>query len=539
MNELINDIPQDTINAALRRATETVPEKTYLDFSGETYSFSEVDRLSTELAHGLRDAGVEPGDRVATMLLNNVDAVISWFAVNKIGAVFAPVNTAFKADYLHSQVEDCSAAIALVENEFADRIAEIIPRLPALKMVYVRGATSTSEVGNVPFLPLNSLRTRNYEAIPDEVEPDTLSMLVYTSGTTGKSKGCMIPHNMVCNMGWNSMHSQQIQSDDVLWTALPLFHLNAIGVTVGTALIAQCGAAVFPRFSLSGFWPDIERSGATRVALLGSMASLIADAPDNEASKNCFGQLRSVSAAPFATQTSDTWIKRFGIQSGGSRGYGMTEVATVSGLRQDEPPGPDGSSGMTGRDFEVIIADDKGLPVPIGAPGEILVRPRKQNIMFQGYWDRHEATIAAFRNLWFHTGDIGKLDEQGFLYFLDRKKDYIRRRGENISTMEVESVFRQHPAVRDIAVHAVKSPLGEDDVKATIELADDASIGEEELCRWSIEKLPYFAVPLYIEFRDELPRGGTGKVLKEGLKSDGVTPRTWDREAAGVTFERK
>jgi len=364
-------------------------------------------------------------------------------------------------------------------------------------------------------------------------------MLVYTSGTTGASKGCMIPHNMACNMGWSAVNQRGFGPHEVLWSPLPLFHLMAIGSVVVTCLIAQCRASIAPRFSVSQFWPEIERSGATSVALLGSMASLLAEAPDNPSSERCVGQLQKVQAAPLAPAVAQKWRDRFGVKSAGSTSYGMTEAATISGLGSGEPPGPPGSSGRVGRDFETIIADEHDNPVPVGTPGEILVRPRRPYIMFQGYWNRPGDTVRAWRNLWFHTGDLGKVDQEGYLYFVDRKKDYIRRRGENISTHEMEAVFRQHPAIQDVAIHSVLSPLGEDEVKVTAEINPGVKVTEEELCRWSIDRVPYFAVPLYIEFRNEIPRTATGKILKEQLRSEGKTAATWDREAAGLTFERR
>jgi crotonobetaine/carnitine-CoA ligase len=324
-----------------------------------------------------------------------------------------------------------------------------------------------------------------------------------------------------------------------MWTALPLFHLNAIGASVVTGLIAQCRVAVFPRFSVSQFWPEIERSGAKSIAFLGSMASLLADAPDNEAMKRCYGQIRRVSAAPFPEPVVKKWRERFGVPATGSTSYGMTEAATISGSHPGDPPGPPGSSGRPGSDFEVKIFDDNDLEVAPGATGEIVCRPRRPNIMFGGYWNQPEATVKSWRNLWFHTGDLGKIDADGWFYFVDRKKDYIRRRGENISTLEMEAVFRQHPALLDVAVHAVLSPMGEDEVKVTAELHPGVELTEEALCRWSIDRVPYFAVPLYVEFRETLPRSATGKVLKEELRREGKTATTWDREAAGVTFTRR
>jgi crotonobetaine/carnitine-CoA ligase len=269
------------------------------------------------------------------------------------------------------------------------------------------------------------------------------------------------------------------------------------------------------------------------------MATLIAEAPDTEAAQRCYGQLRRVAAAPFPTSVVQKWHDRFGVPAKGSSGYGMTEAATISGTGAGESPGPAGSSGHGGIDFDLQIFDDNDNAMPPGTVGEIVARPLRPNIMFKGYWQKADATVAAWRNLWFHTGDLGKLDETGYLYFVDRKKDYIRRRGENISTFEMEAIFRQHPALKDLAVHAVLSPLGEDEVKITAELHPDAPLTEEELFLWSVERVPYFAVPQYVEFRDELPRSATGKVLKEQLRAEGKTAATWDREAAGIVLEKR
>lgn len=527
------ELPQDTITAALSRAVADVPDKVFLDFSGDKYTFAEVDRLSTELAHGLLEQGIVAGQPVATMLDNNIDAITVWLAINKIGAVSAPVNTAFKGAFLRNQLNDCTAELVIAEETYASLIADIAAELPDMRLLVTRGAAPAAPI-EARALELDELRRAGLPSIPDEVTPGQLAMLVYTSGTTGASKGCMVPHNLACNIGWSAARGHRFGSDDVLWSPLPLFHLNAIAVSVVTGMIVKATVAIAPRFSVSGFWPDIERSGATIVSLLGSMATLIAEAPDSEVARRCFGQIRQVGAAPFPPEMVQKWRERFGVPAKGSGGYGMTEAATISSLGPEDLQGPPGSSGKIGGDFEVKIVDDGDNELPFGQAGEIIARPNRPNIMFQGYWNRPTDTVKAWRNLWFHTGDIGRVDEEGYFYFVDRKKDYIRRRGENISTFEMEAVFREHPAILDIAVHAVLSPLGEDEVKVTAELRPGAKLTEEELCRWSIERVPRFAVPLYIEFRDDLPRSATGKVLKEQLRSDGATAATWDRDSAGI-----
>lgn len=529
------DFPQDTIIHALARAVEEAPDKIFLDMAGDRFTYAEVHRMATEVAHGLLTLGVQPGQPVASILDNNIDAVTVWLAINMVGAVSAPVNTAFRGPFLRNQLNDCTANVIIVEPEYADRVLEIAAELPHFRQLVVRGAGARSGTT----ILLDDLRQPGAEALPIIATPDQLSMLIYTSGTTGASKGCMVSHNHACHMGWTIAFTRRYTSDDVMWTPLPLFHLNAIGITILAAMMVKATAAISPRFSVSQFWPEVERTGATAVSLLGSPATFIAEAPDTEISRRCYGQVRRLLGAPIFPEVAQKWRDRFGVQQIGGGGYGMTEAPSIASTMPGDPPGPLGSSGRVGIDFEVKIVDDHDAELPLGQAGEIIARPRRPNIMFQGYWNRHADTVRSWRNLWFHTGDIGKLDASGNFYFLDRKKDYIRRRGENISSLEVEGVFKEHPAILDVAVHAVLSPSGEDEVKVTAELKDGAEVSEEELCRWSIAQLPYFAVPLYIEFRESLPRTPTGKILKEQLRGEGKTSKTWDREAAGVTFTRR
>ena len=194
----------------------------------------------------------------------------------------------------------------------------------------------------------------------------------------------------------------------------------------------------------------------------------------------------------------------------------------------DDDDAPAGSSGKRNANFDVRIFDDDDRELPAGTAGEIVCRPRRPHVMFEGYWRRPEETLRLWRNGWFHTGDIGRFDDQGYMYFVDRKKDYMRRRGENISSFEMDASFRRHPSIEDVAVHAVKADLGEDDVKVTAVLREGCTLSEEELCRWAIENVPYFAVPRYYEFRKQIPRSELGRVLKYQLRDEGVTPATFD-----------
>lgn len=521
-----------TINDELARAVAAHGDSVFLDFSGELHSYAEVDQAANRLARGLATLGVAKGDTVASILDNNIDAVLVWLAINKLGAVSVPVNTAFKGEFLRHQLADSGAAVIVAESDYAARVIEIASGLPDVRQVLCRGDVSHGGSERFAMMPLDEMRADDAGPLETKVAPSDLAMLIYTAGTTGPSKGCMISHNYACNLARLSIKSNARTRDDIAWSPLPLFHFNAIATTVIAQMMVGGRAAIYPRFSLSNFWNDIERSGATIAAALGSMIPLIANAADTDTSKRCYGQLRAVRGAPFTAELQDTWRTRFGIASVGANVFGLTEASVVTSLTDGEYARP-GSSGRRNDCFDVMIVDDGENELPPGQAGEIVVRPRKPHVMFEGYWHRPDDTLKLLGNLWFHTGDIGKFDDDGFFYFVDRKKDYLRRRGENISSFEMESTFRQHPAIEDVAVHGVKSSLTEEDVKVTAVLRAGAVLSEDDLCLWSIDRVPYFAVPRYIEFRNELPKNPVGRILKYQLRDEGATRTTWDREVSG------
>jgi crotonobetaine/carnitine-CoA ligase len=346
----------------------------------------------------------------------------------------------------------------------------------------------------------------------------------------------MLSHNYVVCMAEQIARAWQRRADDIVWTPLPLFHLNAISIAVVGTLSVGGSASIARRFSVSGFWPEVKRSGATIASMLGSLAILVANADDHE--DQAGHRLRLCAAAPMPPDIDRIWRERFGCATF-SGGFGLTEASLIAAL----PPGTENRPGAAGQandiELDVRLLDDDDGEVARGEVGEICCRPRYPDVMFAGYWNRPTDTLSVFRNLWFHTGDLARIDEDGFLFFVDRKKDALRRRGENISSFEMEKTFHAHDAILDVAVHAVASEMGEDEVKVTCVLQPAADLTEEALCRWAAERVPYFAIPRYIEFRDDLPRNPVGRVLKYELRAEGVTRATWDREAAGVTFDRR
>lgn len=511
-----------------------------MECEGEAMTFGELDRASTRLANSLANLGVCAGASVITLMENSADTFVCWFAINKLGAIWCPVNTAYRKEFLRHQVDDSLAALAICDGELLERLCEVGDQLPNMKLILARGAPQRIH-STIPVAMLDDHRGSDDTPLPLTTKPSDLSCLIYTSGTTGRSKGCMIPYASLYNVGIQTLESIPLEPGDIIWTCLPLFHMSAISSVTQAALQAQGRLAIAARFSVSNFWEEIERSGASHALLMGSIFPLVAKAPDSEAMKRCHGQLKSVTGVPITPEIGQIWQERFGVGYLNRYGYGQTEGAKLSHLVYGEQLPPPNSSGhIAYDDYEVIIADDDGTPVAAGIPGEILFRPKKAHIMFAGYWRRPEDTSAAWRDMWMHTGDIGKIDADGWFYFLDRKKDYMRSRGENISSFEVESTYMTHAAIAEVAFHGVVAEEGgEELIKLTVVIRDGYAVDHAELCRWSMENLPYFAVPRFFEFRDALPKTPTGRVQKFKLREDGCTAQTWDAWASGLIAKKR
>jgi crotonobetaine/carnitine-CoA ligase len=528
---------QRTVIGELREAVAKFAEQPYLVFGEDVHSYRDVWERAAGVASGLRELGVSRGDTVVALLDSTIDSVAVWFGANMLGAVWVPTNTAYKGEFLRHQVADAGARVVVAESDYAERLLQIAEGVPALTSIVYRGDLPAAPSGDdIALVPFRDVSSSTPLAEPVEVRPSELSMLVYTSGTTGPSKGCMLSHNYVCNVAAGSTRHRT--ADDVIWTPLPLFHLNASATTVLATAMLGMRAHIYPRFSLSNFWPQVRESGATIVTLLGVMIPLIAYMEDTDDLLACKGQIRYAGGAPYPEDVRRIWHERFGVEHVGSSVFGLTETTFLTNSRAGDIP-PFGSAGRANDDFEVRIFDEDDREVPTGESGEIVARPKRPHVMFEGYWNRPEATQAVMRNMWFHTGDIGRFDEAGWLYFVDRKKDYLRRRGENISSQELENTFLSHPDIVECAVHAVPSELSEDDVKLTAVLREGADVSEVDVFRWSVDRLPYFAMPRYVEFRAELPRNPTGKILKYQLRDEGATPATWDFEGSGIVLDKR
>jgi crotonobetaine/carnitine-CoA ligase len=362
---------------------------------------------------------------------------------------------------------------------------------------------------------------------PAAGEPWDLAGIYFTSGTTGPSKGVMWSHNMGLYMSESSTFIMDYKPDDVLFTCLPLFHANALFVSFLAAVRYRARVVVAERFSASQFWRQVAESGATTVNLLGAMAPILWRQEPSEWEQAHTVRLALVVPAP--VEHFDEFERRFNLKC--TELYGLTDANIPLGIPAGEQR--PGSCGVPVPGWECMVVDEHDEPVPANTPGELVVRPTLPFIGQLGYWRMPEQTVEAWRNLWFHTGDLVRQDEEGWFYFLDRSKDAIRRSGENISSFEVEQVLLSHPAVFEAAVYAVPAEMSEDEVMAAVVLEPGKEVTAAEILAWCEPRLAYFAVPRYVDIRSALPKTQTEKVQKQVLRSEGVSTNTFDRGPSG------
>jgi crotonobetaine/carnitine-CoA ligase len=548
---------QSNISELFRHRLDSDADGEFIELGGSSLSVRDVYARSSLFAGFLSELGIGKQERVAMLLENSHEALFTWTGSVCFGHIAVPINTAFKGQYLLHQLNDSGARVVVVASDLLPRLLAIIDALRAVEHVVVVPAanpasgTALNEDHSL-LSPATRSRVRIHEwsdtlrgASAKEVVilAEDIATIIYTGGTTGPSKGCMLSHNYHEVLAKQIGVCWQRSPTDVVWTPLPMYHLNALVTAVVGTLIYGNRASISGRFSVSQFWSEINRVGATIASTLGTIAYLLAhDIERPESPSTPHGQklspLRLLAAAPLPTEVDELLKARFNIETF-SGAYGVTEASLVSW----QPPGVvnrANAAGVPNDDyFDVRIFDETDNELGVGVDGEIVLRPKQPHVMFEGYWGDAEATVKTFRNLWYHTGDIGRIDADRYLYFVDRKADYLRRRGENISSFEIERILLSHGSLADVAVHAVRSPLTEDDLKITATLRSDTELTEAELFDWCIDELPYFALPRYIEFRAELPRSILGRVLKRELREDGVTAGTWDIETSGIDYERR
>jgi crotonobetaine/carnitine-CoA ligase len=493
-------------------------------------TYTDLADLAGRTARGYLDLGVEPGDRIATMLDPTPDYLAAWFGATWAGGIDVPVNTALKGELLEHILASSGSSVLVVDARFLARLHGL--RLPDLRHVVVVGEATAQAPPGITAHPLEQLLTTEPLRSPVERDEADLVYVMYTSGTTGPSKGAMLTNRGAM---WNVrswIDIMNLTEQDVGYSMFPLFHVTARSAVVSSSLWAGGRVALRETFSLHDFWRFAREHGATYFGYMGAIIHLLyAQEPDPADSDH---QLRIAFGAAAPPAIISDFERRFGIKL--IETYGSTELGPASALLPDTPER--GTMGPPQPHVIIEIHDEKDDAVPVGVDGEIVARPAVRHGVFAGYWGQPEATLSAFRNLWFHTGDGGRMTEQGNLVFTDRIKDSIRRRGENISSFEVERAVQHHPDVLECAAYAVPSEITEDEVMLAVVLRPGRDVDAEAILRHCIDVLPRFAVPRYVRFVDELPKTPSQRIKKYLLRQEGLVAGTADREALGLEIPR-
>jgi carnitine-CoA ligase len=517
-----------------RHAAET-PDRPQLLFEDETWTCADTAREAWRSANGLRaHCGVEPGDYVSVWVPTSPDVLRAWFGTNAAGAVYAPLNLSARGSYLEHTMKIAQSKVLIAHRGLVERLVDL--DLPYLETVVLVGGESDVKLP-WPTITLDQMLDGASEERPSVVvEPwDDLS-LIYTSGTTGPSKGVRAAHAAFWNYA-NCFVVPFVTESDRYLQPLPMFYTAGTGITYSMLLAG--GSVAYPAgFSTKSFWDDVRRYEATITIAIHGMVSVMLDRPPSP--DDADNPLKTVYMGPLLR--SKEFAERFGVDI--YTAYGMSEVPVpiVSGLNPED----ERSCGRAAdpEHYELRLVDEHDVPVAVGTPGELIARHSLPWMINSGYRNMPEATANAWRNGWFHTGDQFVQDEDGNLFFLDRMKDVIRRRGENISSFEVEAEVLSHPLVKDAAAIAVKNPSVDEDVedeevKIVVVLAEGSALDPAELCDYLSKRMPRHWVPRFVEFAPELPRTESHKVKKAVLREAGVNAETWDREQAGIVYRRE
>jgi crotonobetaine/carnitine-CoA ligase len=518
----------------LENRAERNGERIFLRFKEETFTYNDLNRYANRCANALMNQGVTKGDKISIMLPNCPEYLWIWFGSAKIGAVEVPVNTSYKGEFLRHIVDQSDSKVFFIGREFLDRLKLIEDSLKKLSKVVVLGGIGDEEAAQykIPMMSFEEFFNVPEDPVRMKILPSDPQNIIYTSGTTGLSKGALGPHKFWIVVAEQLLPLREGGRDDIFYTFLPLYHMNAQCLTTITALLAEGQVVLSDKFSATRFWDEIHKYQATQFNYLGAVIPILAKQPEKP--NELDNPVRIAFGAGCPQSVMDYFEKRFGLKC--MEGFGMTEIGIpVHTTLYDRRPG---SCGKPLPIYEIRLFDDDDNDVSVGEPGEIVFRPKEPFTMMLEYYNMPDKTLETFRNLWFHTGDLGKRDEDGYMYFVDRKKDALRRRGENISSFEVERAINTHPKVLESAAVAVKSELAEDEVKICVVLKPGAALTPEELIAHANERMPYFAVPRYVEFTESLPKTPTERVQKYLLKQAGVTANTWDREKSGVKVTR-
>ncbi|MBM4761830.1 ATP-dependent acyl-CoA ligase [Bacillus sp. B15-48] len=522
-----------TFGRIVEHRAKQQPNARFVRFANVDLTYEQLHREGNKFANVMHTLGLSKGQTCAVMMPNSPEFLATWLGLARLGVIEVPINTAYRGDLLTYILNKAECQAIVISSQWVERIAAISQDIPNLKHVIVVGEMELSPSQSICYHSYeNLIEKASIEPVDVKITPFDPSLILFTSGTTGPSKGVVLSHRANFALAETCCDLMNYGPDDRLFTVFPLFHVNARYATILPALLAGSDVVMHERFSASKFWDICRAEQITSFTYMGSLLTMLMKQP--EQSDDGDNPVRMIQGAPVPLEIYEDFEKRFNVKI--TEAYGSTEVGLAMINRAESFR--KGSCGKAVATYEVEIHDENDQPCLVGEVGEIVVRPKGPGVLFSGYYGMPEATVETWRNLWFHTGDRGRMDEDGYFYFVDRKKDVIRRRGENISSYEIERVMNTHPKVQESALVGVPSELSEEEVLAVVKLREGEELSPEELLDFCQPRMAYFAVPRYIRFVKEFPRTPSQRIEKYKLRSEGITPDTWDRELIGYKVYR-
>jgi crotonobetaine/carnitine-CoA ligase len=521
------------IHRILAEKAEQYGNREFFYFKDQVFGYEDFDRESNKVASGLKSLGVGKGDKVAIVMNNRPEYLFLWVGLSKIGAVEVPINTAHKGNLLIYMVDKTDCRFLVIESSYLDRVEPVLKDLPKIeKILVLRGTEEEIPPLDKPVLDYGKVVDNDGRCDQVEVLWSDPFAIFFTSGTTGPSKGALLPQNNAVCGAEASIKLGNYDERDCLYNPYPFFHGMSQSAITMAALISGARLALEERFSVSRFWGDVRRYHCTESNFIGGVLSMLFKADPKPDDRD--NPLRIMVGANAPQELIEPFEKRFGVTILDS--YGLTEGGIF--IMNTPEKRKLGSCGRVLPNYSVRIVDGQDIEMGPNTPGELVVRPGMPYSTLLEYYKMPEKTIDLWRNLWLHTGDYLYYDEEGFFYFVDRKKDALRRRGENISSSEVEMVVRSHPGVLEVAAIAAKSEVGEDEVMVCVIPKEGERVTAEELIAHCESRMAYFMVPRFVRFMEKMPKTPSERVEKYKLREEGVTPDTWDREKAGYKLKR-
>lgn len=520
-----------TFAGAFRHWVAEHGDANFLKFGGSWISWRDLDEVTDRVAGGLRAVGVGKGTRLGYLASTSRPMLEVYFAAAKVGVAQLPLNIFLKGEFLRHQLAHSQASTVAVDADGLASLRPLLPELPALEQIILLEDVEDVTAGGCRVHRFETLRQPEADFEAPTIEPTDLFQIMYTSGTTGPAKGCLISNRYLTRVAASSAYAMGVTHDDVRLCTWPLNHISGAGA-IAEAVLMGIPIVIEPSLVMDGLISRMADDGVTYFVGMGPVAQVLLTQPPSPADRA--HRIRMGLLVPCPVDMQEAIKQRYGFEVLAEL-WAQTECNVACATPVGDPHRRPGTSGRPLPDLDVILLDDSDLPVPVGEVGEICIRPREPGAMFDGYLDDPGAPPAPTNTTWFHSGDMGRADDSGNITFVDRKKDMLRRSGENVSSFELEASMRRYPGVLNAAVHeTAEVSAAVNDIVASLVTEPDARFDVGEFAEYLWDAVPYFAMPRFVKLVAELPLTPSGRIQKYKLRAQPLGDDVWDLKELGL-----